>query len=97
MTRETLTGRDRALPYSRGVWWLASTTGAWLFIRAGNVSRHRRWMTRSFAVSLFFVSFPFWVPTLQLQATDAVAWPVDLLLAVGINALIAEWLLRRDL
>jgi len=80
-----------------GSWWLASTIGAWLFIRAGNVSQHRRWMTRSFAVSLFFVSFPVWVPTLQLLAPDAVAWPVGLLLAVGINALIAEWLLHRGL
>lgn len=78
-----------------GVWWFFSTSLAYWYIRQRAVNYHRCWMIRSYAISLFFISFPIWVPTMQLIALDSIAWPAGLLLAVCTNAAIAELWIRK--
>jgi len=78
-----------------GAWWFLSTTLAYSYIRQAVVQLHRIWMIRSYAISLFFIAFPFWVPLLQFIAADSIAWPVGLLLAVSMNAIVSELWIRR--
>jgi hypothetical protein len=76
-----------------GSWWFVSTTKAYLYIRQRAIELHRNWMIRSYAVSLFFITFPIWVPTLQAVTIDEIAWPLGLSLAGALNVLIAEYLI----
>jgi len=78
-----------------GCWWFLATTCAYWQIRKHRVLAHRNWMIRSFAISLFFISFPIWVPTLQTILPDQLAWPLGLFLAGSINMLVAEVLIHR--
>jgi uncharacterized membrane protein len=78
-----------------GVWWFISTTAAYLKIKNRKIQEHKNWMMRSFAISLFFVTFPLWVPGLQRILADDIAWPVGLLIAVCLNLMAAEWWISR--
>lgn len=78
-----------------GIWWFFSTSLAFWHIRHGAVLFHKIWMIRSYAISLFFITFPIWVPTLQLIAPDGIAWPVGLMIAISGNVLIAEMWNRK--
>jgi uncharacterized membrane protein len=80
-----------------GIWWFLATSKAFLEIRNRHIPAHRNWMLRSFAISLFFITFPIWVPGLQLLLSDAIAWPVGLLLAAALNMIVAEYWIRADL
>ena len=42
--------------------WFSTTTVAYLRIRNRKIREHREWMIRSVALSLFFVTFNFWMP-----------------------------------
>jgi Predicted membrane protein (DUF2306) len=79
-----------------GAWWFLSTMLGYWYIRRRIVKLHRAWMLRSYAVSLFFLTFPIWVPTLQFVTVDAIAWPVGLLLAATLNMVIAEIYIGQD-
>ena len=79
-----------------GSWWFSSTTLAFLKIRQRAVEAHQVWMIRSYATSLFFITFPFFVPTLQMLVRDSIAWPVGLTIALGLNVVVGEvWIRRR--
>lgn len=78
-----------------GSWWFYSTSLAYWHIRRRRVRLHRHWMTRSYAISLFIITFPIWVPLMQWLAPDEIAWPVGLLLAVSLNVLVAELWIRE--
>jgi len=78
-----------------GFWWFFATTCAYWQIRNHRVLIHRNWMIRSFAISLFFISFPIWVPALQTILSSQLAWPLGLFLAGSINAMVAEALIYR--
>jgi uncharacterized membrane protein len=81
-------------PYAAGLFtlcvaWVITTFMAVMAIRRRDVSQHREWMMRSFAVTFAFVTFRFGVDTLTLQGVagaDAQAimawacWAVPLLL-----------------
>lgn len=78
--------------------WLGTTTRAYLAIRAGNLVSHRRWMTRSFALTLAAVTLRIYLPLSQMagipfpDAYQVISW-----LCWVPNLLIAEWfVLRRD-
>jgi len=75
--------------------WFGATTLAYRRARSRRFKAHAEWMVRSFALSLFFVSFPLW--TEGLAATPlpgAVGYPLGLFLAGGLNLAIAEWWIR---
>lgn len=79
------------------IFWFTATTLAFWHIRQGRVALHRNWMTRSFALSLFFVTFQPWVEGLEgAGLTHAVAYPLGVFLSWSINLVIAEVWLRRS-
>lgn len=79
-----------------GVLWLGATVRAYVSIRAGDVVSHRRWMTRSFALTLAAVMLRIY---LALGAVAGIPFPeayqvVSWLCWVP-NLVVAEWLLLR--
>lgn len=79
------------------VLWFAATTHAFLQARARDFTAHREWMIRSFALSLFFVTFPFWVEGLaRTSLPQAVSYPIGVFLGWSLNLLVAEIWIRRS-
>ncbi len=75
--------------------WFATTTIAFLHIRKRKIKEHREWMIRSFSLSLFFVTFSFWVP--GLTGTDlpySLAYPLAVFLSWSLNLVLAEFWIR---
>jgi len=76
--------------------WLTATGVAVYNILKGNVTAHRRWMIRSFALTLAAVTLRVYLPLSSLLALDflvayrAVSW-----LCWVPNILLAEWFLGR--
>ena len=76
--------------------WSSTTTIAFLRIRHRKVREHREWMIRSFALSLFFVTFSFWTPGLaSTNLPQSVAYPLGVFLSWFLNLVIAELWIRR--
>ncbi len=79
-----------------GVTWLITTGTALDRIFAGDVSEHRRWMIRSYALTFAAVTLRLYLPLSQLlgfgfaPSYSAIAW-----LCWLPNLLVAEWSLRR--
>jgi len=75
------------------VLWLTTTMQAWLRIRGGDRVAHRRWMVRSYALTLAAVMLRIWLPLSQVagipfpDAYQAVAW-----FCWVPNLVVAEWL-----
>jgi uncharacterized membrane protein len=77
--------------------WFGTTTMALQRIRERKVPEHREWMIRSFALSLFFVTFSFWVPGLaSTNLPEAIGYPLAVFLSWGLNLLVAELWIRRS-
>lgn len=77
------------------VLWAGSTAIALRGILVGAVASHRAWMTRSYALTLFFVTFP--VATAVAESgvwAYEVAYPVAVSLAWMVNLAIAEAWIR---
>ena len=78
-----------------GVCWLVSAWIALSAIRRGDVSAHRRWMIRNFALTFAAVTLRLWLPALQaagssfLEAYRTVAW-----LCWVPNLLVAEFIIH---
>jgi uncharacterized membrane protein len=80
--------------------WFGSTTIAWLCILMRDIAVHREWMIRSFSLSLFFVSFSFWVPGLaNTSLPEAISYPLAVFVSWSLNLLVAELWIRytRDI
>lgn len=76
--------------------WFSATTVAYLRIRHHKLREHREWMIRSFALSLFFVTFSFWTPGLaSTNLPQAVAYPLGVFVSWLLNLIIAELWIRR--
>lgn len=79
-----------------GVAWLATTGVALRRILSGHVASHRRWMIRSFALTLAAVTLRIYLPLSGVLGFDfldsyrATAW-----LCWVPNLAVAEWYLRR--
>lgn len=79
------------------VHWFAATTVAYRLARRRRIGAHRRWMIRSFALSLFFVTFPLWTAVLAASPLpDSVGYPVAVLVAWGLNVVLGETWIRRS-
>lgn len=79
-----------------GCAWLATTSVAVYNILKGNVTAHRRWMIRSFALTLAAVTLRVYLPLSSLLALDfLVAYRVVSWLCWVPNILLAEWFLGR--
>jgi uncharacterized membrane protein len=75
--------------------WFATTTVAFRRIRQRRVAAHREWMIRSFAFSLFFVTFELWVAALEATPLpQSIAYPVSILLSWSFNLAVAEAWIR---
>jgi hypothetical protein len=79
-----------------GLLWFGTTWVALAEIVKRRVAKHEEWMTRSFALTLFFVTFSFWVPVLQgTSLPPEVAYPLGVFLSWGLNLVGAEIWIRR--
>lgn len=80
------------------VLWFAATTIAVAAIRRRDVVGHRRWMIRSYALSLFFVTLELWVAALATTALSAdIAYPLAVWAAWLVNLTAAEaWIHRTN-
>ncbi|MFD1673487.1 DUF2306 domain-containing protein [Alicyclobacillus fodiniaquatilis] len=77
--------------------WVVATIAAFIFIRKKQVLRHRAWMIRSYAMTLFNTSLHLWLfcaHTLIGIAYDT-AYVLSLWMAVLVNLAMAEWIARR--
>jgi len=75
------------------VLWIGATVQAYRFIRAGELDAHRRWMIRSFSLTLAAVTLRIWLP-LELaagipfhDAYQLVSW-----VCWVPNLVVAEWM-----
>jgi hypothetical protein len=76
--------------------WFGTTTIAFLRIRNRQIQAHREWMIRSFALSLFFVTFSLWVPGLaSTNLPEAIGYPLGVFLSWSLNLIVAEVWIRR--
>jgi uncharacterized membrane protein len=80
------------------VLWLWSTAQAYLKIRAGDEKAHRRWMTRSYALTYAAVMLRVYLPlSLAARYEFVPAYQVIAWMCWVPNLIVAEWwLLRRD-
>ena len=77
------------------VLWFTTTTIGLVLIRRGQVRRHREWMIRSFALSLFFVTGEPWTTALRASGMpEHVAFPAGMITAWSVNLLVAEARIR---
>ena len=88
-----------------GVWFVACLVTAYAAIRAGDVARHRAFMVRAFAVGVGVGTIRLWVGVFTgvLLATgnapeslpERTSFGAAFWLGLAVNALVAEWWLRR--
>ena len=77
--------------------WIGTTVMAVVAIRRRDVAAHRRWMVRSYALTLGAVMLRIWMPLSVMAGIPfEVAYPVVAWLAWVPNLLVAEvWIVRR--
>lgn len=77
------------------VCWLVTTLNGYRYIRKGDRASHRRWMIRSYALTLAAVTLRVYLPLSQLvEVSFEVAYPAIAWLCWVPNLLIAEWIVR---
>jgi uncharacterized membrane protein len=79
-----------------GVSWLAATGQAWRYARARDFVRHRRWMIRSYALTLAAVTLRLYLPVLAIAHLDFTdGYRAISFLCWVPNLIVAELWLRR--
>lgn len=88
-----------------GLWFVGCLVTAYAAVRAGDVPRHRAFMVRAFAVGIGVGTIRLWVGAFTgvLLATgnapaslpERTSFGVAFWLGLAVNALVAEWWLRR--
>lgn len=74
------------------VCWLFATSNAYRYIRAGDITMHRAWMYRSYALTLAAVTLRIYLPLFQIAGYGFdVAYPLISWIAWVPNLLIVEW------
>ncbi len=89
-------GPVAALGFSAlGMVWLTTTTLGVFHLFRGAIPRHRRWMVRSFSLTLAAVTLRLYMPIFTLGGVDTVAMYGVLAWICWLpNLAVAEWLLR---
>ncbi|MBM7652810.1 DUF2306 domain-containing protein [Neobacillus cucumis] len=79
------------------IFWLMTTMIAIIYIRRKNITRHREWMLRSYAVTFVFVTFRIFLLMIQFSthASFSVAFSLAVYLAIIINMLITQVYLNK--
>jgi len=70
---------------------------AWIYARRKKFILHRRFMIRSYALTLSALTLRLWKPvfvTFTNLDTNTI-YQVDAWLGFGLNLLVAEWIIRR--
>ena len=77
--------------------WIIATSLAFLKARARDYTAHKRWMIRSYALTLAAVTLRIYLPVslFGLELGYAVAYPVISFACWVPNAIVAEWFVRR--
>jgi len=79
------------------VFWIVSTLTALIKAMQRKFTEHRRWMMRSYALTLAAVTLRLYLPSsLILGVPFATAYPVISFACWVPNAIVVEWLLRRS-
>jgi uncharacterized membrane protein len=77
--------------------WIGATANAWRFARARNFAAHRRWMTRSFALTFAAVTLRLYLPLAIMAHIDmAAAYRAISFLCWVPNLAVAELWLRQQ-
>jgi uncharacterized membrane protein len=77
------------------VLWVSTTLNAYRLIRQGNVNEHRKWMIRSYALTLAAVTLRFYLPGSMIAGIPmTIAYPIIAWLCWVPNLLVAEWYIR---
>ena len=92
------TGAVAALGFGMlGILWAACTLAAFLRIRGGDRDAHRRWMLRSYALTLAAVTLRLYIPlSISLGVAFEVAYPVIAWLCWVPNLAVTEMLFIRQ-
>jgi uncharacterized membrane protein len=78
------------------VLWVGTTAKAYFSIRAGDQEGHRRWMTRSFALTYAAVTLRIYLPLSQtLGIPFGPAYQISSWLCWVPNLIMAEWIILR--
>ena len=78
-----------------GLCWLGCTIAGWRQAIGGNLESHRRWMIRSYALTLAAVTLRLYLPLAGLlDIPFPVAYPVIAWLCWVPNLLVAQWVMR---
>lgn len=82
-----------------GVLWCYTTLMAWLYAKRKQFTLHRQFMIRSYALTLSALTLRLWKPVLMnLTTLDTYTiYQIDAWLGFGLNLLVAEWIIRREI
>jgi uncharacterized membrane protein YozB (DUF420 family) len=77
--------------------WLLTTATAIVYIKRRNVTKHREWMLRSYAVTFVFVTFRIFIVLIQffIQPSFSVSFPLAVYLSILFNLLITQVYLNK--
>jgi uncharacterized membrane protein len=76
--------------------WLITGLRAYQAIRRHDLSAHRRWMVRNFALTFAAVTLRLWLPwSMAAGVPFGLAYPVIAWLCWVPNLIVAEWVLKR--
>jgi uncharacterized membrane protein len=79
------------------VFWLITTSKAYLTIRNGEIDNHKMWMIRSYALTFAAVTLRIWLPLAQVLHFDFIeAYRVIAWLCWVPNILIAQWIISKQ-
>ncbi|MDR4947012.1 DUF2306 domain-containing protein [Neobacillus cucumis] len=79
------------------IFWLMTTATAIIYIRRKNITRHREWILRSYAVTFVFVTFRIFLLMIQFSthASFSVAFPLAVYLSIVFNLFITQIYLNK--
>ncbi|MDP4162152.1 MAG: DUF2306 domain-containing protein [Bacillota bacterium] len=77
------------------VFWFTTTFMGILRIYQRNIASHQRWMQRSYAVTLVFVSFRFIVTLLSIFLHPSISFPLGVYISIVLNLMFLEWRINR--
>ena len=77
--------------------WIVTTTTAFVMALRRRFAEHRRWMIRSFALTLAAVTLRIYLPSAAaFEIPFGVSYPIISFACWVPNVIVAEWMLRRE-